>query len=163
MFTLENLRHDKKAAILNLARLHGARAIRVYGSVARGQATEQSDLDLLVEWEPDRSLLDVIGLKQDLEDLLGLDHDVAHGPLRRVHLAADDPNRGARHFHLGDLPAAVAAEADGTRVALAAAQRVDEQLDRVGVGRPGLGRFAQPRRLPHAPALDPGLRRDDER
>ena len=50
MVTLEDLSHDKKAAILNLARLHGARGIRVYGSVARGQATEQSDLDLLVEF-----------------------------------------------------------------------------------------------------------------
>ena len=50
MFTLEDLRHEKKAAILDLARRHGARSIRVYGSVARGQATDQSDLDLLVEW-----------------------------------------------------------------------------------------------------------------
>ena len=83
MVTLGNLRHDKKAAILNLARLHGARAIRVYGSVARGQATEQSDLDLLVEWEPDRSLLDVIGLKQDLEDLLGVTVDI--GSERGLH------------------------------------------------------------------------------
>ena len=77
MITLQNLRHDKKAAILSLAAKHGARGIRVYGSVARGQATELSDLDLLVEWEPDRSLLDVIGLKQDLEDLLGVTVDIA--------------------------------------------------------------------------------------
>ena len=83
MVTLEDLSHDKKAAILNLARLHGARGIRVYGSVARGQATEQSDLDLLVEWEPDRSLLDVIGLKQDLEDLLGVAVDI--GSERGLH------------------------------------------------------------------------------
>jgi uncharacterized protein len=83
MVTLENLRHDKKAAILDLARRHGARSIRVYGSVARGQATDQSDLDLLVEWEPDRSLLDVVGLKQDLEDLLGITVDV--GSERGLH------------------------------------------------------------------------------
>jgi predicted nucleotidyltransferase len=83
MVTLENLREDKKAAILNLSRLHGARGIRVYGSVARGQATEQSDLDLLVEWEPDRSLLDVIGLKLDLEDLLGVTVDI--GSERGLH------------------------------------------------------------------------------
>ena len=83
MVTLEDLSHGKKAAILNLARVHGARGIRVYGSVARGQATEQSDLDLLVEWEPDRSLLDVIGLKQDLEDLLGVAVDI--GSERGLH------------------------------------------------------------------------------
>jgi predicted nucleotidyltransferase len=76
MVTLESLRHDKRAAILEVARRHGARAIRVYGSVARGQATDQSDLDLLVEWEPERSLLDVVGLKQDLEDMLGVTVDV---------------------------------------------------------------------------------------
>ena len=83
MLTLEDLRHDKKAAILDLARRHGARSVRVYGSVARGQATEQSDLDLLVEWEPDRSLLDVVGLKQDLEELLGVTVDV--GSERGLH------------------------------------------------------------------------------
>jgi predicted nucleotidyltransferase len=60
MVSLDNLRHEQRAAVLDLARRHGARSIRVSGSVARGQATEQSDLDLLVEWEPERSLLDVI-------------------------------------------------------------------------------------------------------
>ena len=83
MVSLDNLRHEQRAAVLDLARRHGARGIRVYGSVARGQATEQSDLDLLVEWEPDRSLLDVVGLKQDLEDLLGGTVDI--GSERGLH------------------------------------------------------------------------------
>jgi predicted nucleotidyltransferase len=83
MVSLDNLRHEQRAAVLELARRHGARSIRVYGSVARGQATEQSDLDLLVEWEPDRSLLDVVGLKQDLEDLLGVTVDI--GSERGLH------------------------------------------------------------------------------
>ncbi len=83
MVTLEDLRYDKKAAILELAGLYGARGIRVYGSVARGEAGEESDLDLLVEWEPDRSLLDVIGLKQDLEELLGVTVDI--GSERGLH------------------------------------------------------------------------------
>jgi predicted nucleotidyltransferase len=83
MVSLDNLRHDQRAAVLDLARRHGARSIRVYGSVARGQATEKSDLDLLVEWEPDRSLLDVVGLKQDLEDLLGVTVDI--GSERGLH------------------------------------------------------------------------------
>ena len=55
----------------------------MYCSVARGQATDASDLDLLVEWEPDRSLLDVVGLKQDLEDLLGVTVDI--GSERGLH------------------------------------------------------------------------------
>jgi hypothetical protein len=83
MLSLDNLRHEQRATILDLARRHGARSIRVYGSVARGQATEQSDLDLLVEWEPDRSLLDVVGLKQDLEDLLSVTVDI--GSERGLH------------------------------------------------------------------------------
>ena len=60
MVSLQELRHEKRAAIIDLARRHGARNIRVYGSVARGQANDSSDLDLLVEWAPDRSLLDVV-------------------------------------------------------------------------------------------------------
>ena len=83
MVSLQELRHERRAAIINLARRHGARNIRVYGSVARGQANDSSDLDLLVEWEPDRSLLDVVGLKQDLEDLLGVTVDI--GSERGLH------------------------------------------------------------------------------
>lgn len=60
----------------------------MYGSVARGQATDASDLDLLVEWEPDRSLLDVVGLKQDLEDLLGVTVDI--GSERGLHWFIQD-------------------------------------------------------------------------
>jgi predicted nucleotidyltransferase len=83
MVTLEELRREKRAAILAAARKHGAHEIRVYGSVARGEATDESDLDLLVDWESDRSLLDVIGLKQDLEDLLGVTVDI--GSERGLH------------------------------------------------------------------------------
>jgi uncharacterized protein len=83
MVSLQELRHERRAAIVDLARRHGARIIRVYGSVARGQANDSSDLDLLVEWEPDRSLLDVVGLKQDLEDLLGVTVDI--GSERGLH------------------------------------------------------------------------------
>ncbi len=63
--------HQHREAILELGRLHGARNIRVFGSVARGVAGPDSDLDLLVSFEPGRSLLDFVALKQDLEDLLG--------------------------------------------------------------------------------------------
>jgi len=56
--------------LLRVARLHGATALRVFGSWARGEQTESSDLDLLVDLEAGRSLLDLIAIKQDLEDLL---------------------------------------------------------------------------------------------
>ena len=46
--------------------------MRVFGSVARGTADENSDLDLLVAWEPGRSLLDHAGLVEDLQELLGI-------------------------------------------------------------------------------------------
>ena len=59
-----------------IGRHHGALRLRVFGSRARGTATEGSDLDLLADFEPGRSLLDLIGLKQDLEDFLDCKVDV---------------------------------------------------------------------------------------
>jgi uncharacterized protein len=72
MVTLETLRVEWREEILRLAERHGARSLRVFGSVARGEANENSDLDLLVAWEPGRSLLDHAGLVQDLQELLGV-------------------------------------------------------------------------------------------
>ena len=66
-----------RAEILNVAARHGARNIRLFGSVARGEAGEQSDVDFLVEMEPGRSLLDRAALVVDLEQLLGRRVDVA--------------------------------------------------------------------------------------
>jgi predicted nucleotidyltransferase len=63
--------------ILALAQKHGATNLRVFGSFVHGTMTKTSDLDLLVEFEPRRSLLDLIGLQQDLEALLGVSVDVA--------------------------------------------------------------------------------------
>jgi len=68
--------HEHRTEILQLAREHGAYNVRLFGSVARGEDQPDSDLDLLVEMEPGRSLLDHIALKQDLEGLLGRDVDV---------------------------------------------------------------------------------------
>jgi len=68
---MEALRDHKREEVLRLAESHGARNIRVFGSVARGEASDTSDLDLLVEWEAGRSLLDHVALVQDLEELLG--------------------------------------------------------------------------------------------
>jgi len=61
----------KRDEILRIAAAHGARNLRVFGSVSRCEATERSDVDILVSLEPGRSLLDLIAIKQDLEDLLG--------------------------------------------------------------------------------------------
>lgn len=72
---LEQLRR-RRAEIDRLAVEYGARNVRVFGSVARGDAGPSSDVDVLVEFEPGRSLLDLIGLAQDLEDLLGCRVDV---------------------------------------------------------------------------------------
>ena len=71
-------RHREK--ILELAASHGATEVRVFGSLARGEGTERSDLDLLVTLEEKRSLLDLIGLKQDIEELLHRSVDVVTEP-----------------------------------------------------------------------------------
>lgn len=60
----------KRDEILGIAARHGARNIRVFGSVARGEDRPASDLDLLVDMEADRSLLDLVALQLDLEALL---------------------------------------------------------------------------------------------
>lgn len=60
-----------RAEILALARRYGASNVRIFGSVARGEAGEGSDVDVLVDLEPGRSLLDLAGLHVELEDLLG--------------------------------------------------------------------------------------------
>ena len=62
---------DRRATILQVAASHGARDVRVFGSRAHGAARPDSDVDLLVKLETGRSLLDLIAIKQDLEDLLG--------------------------------------------------------------------------------------------
>lgn len=73
--SLEQLR-QRRAEIVRLAEQFGARNVRVFGSVARGQQRDISDIDILVKFDRGRSLFDLIGLKQDLEDLLGCEVDV---------------------------------------------------------------------------------------
>ena len=72
----EALLKEKREEILRIAARHGARNVWVFGSVARGEADAQSDIDLLVEFEPDRSLLDHAALWLELQELLGCKVDV---------------------------------------------------------------------------------------
>ena len=66
----------KREQILGAARKHGAVSVRLFGSVARGEDVEGSDLDFVVELEPGRSLLDLGGLQAELERVLGCAVDV---------------------------------------------------------------------------------------
>jgi predicted nucleotidyltransferase len=66
----------RRREILEYATAHGARNVRVFGSTATGEVGDASDVDLLVAMEPGRSLLDLVGLWQDLEELLGVRVDV---------------------------------------------------------------------------------------
>jgi len=88
MVSLEALRTERRAEILRLAGVYGAHNLRVFGSVARGEAHEDSDLDLLVAWEPGRSLMDHAGLVQDLQALLGM----------KVHIGTE----GSLHWSVRD-------------------------------------------------------------
>jgi len=72
---IEELR-IRRDEILRVAAQHGARKIRVFGSVARGEADERSDVDFLVDLEKGRSLFDLGGLLMDLQTLLGRPVDV---------------------------------------------------------------------------------------
>lgn len=75
MLAVEDLRR-RRNEILKIAERRGAYNVRIFGSVARGEADERSDVDFLVELEPGRSLLDLGGLLMDLQQLLGHPVDV---------------------------------------------------------------------------------------
>ncbi len=68
-------RHRRE--LLDIARRHGARNVRVFGSTARGEDGPDSDVDLLVDLEPGRTLLDLVALRREMGTLLGVPVDVA--------------------------------------------------------------------------------------
>jgi predicted nucleotidyltransferase len=72
---VEQLR-KQKATILDLAAKYGICSVQVFGSLARGDYRASSDVDLLVDFEPGRSLLDQVGFEQEMEALLGCHVDV---------------------------------------------------------------------------------------
>jgi len=75
VLTLDGLRR-RREEILAVARRRRARRVAVFGSAIRGEARPDSDIDFLVEFDPEASLLDHVGFFQDLEDLLGVGVDV---------------------------------------------------------------------------------------
>jgi predicted nucleotidyltransferase len=78
--TLQELRATKRDEILRIAVRRGARNVRVFGSVARGENDPLSDIDFLVDLEPGRSLFDLSGLLIDLEAALQSEVDVVTEP-----------------------------------------------------------------------------------
>ncbi|MBW2069607.1 MAG: nucleotidyltransferase family protein [Deltaproteobacteria bacterium] len=73
---IRKLLQEKRAELLSICAKYGARRVRVFGSVIRGQADAKSDIDFLVELEPGRSLFDLGGLQYELEQFLGCPVDV---------------------------------------------------------------------------------------
>jgi uncharacterized protein len=71
------LLRERRAEILEIAAKYGAHNVRIFGSVARDEAGPDSDIDVLVDLESGRTLLDHAGLMLDLEQLLGRKVDVA--------------------------------------------------------------------------------------
>lgn len=75
MSTLEMLKQNK-AEILAIAAKHGASNVRIFGSVIRGEDTEESDVDVLVDMASDRSRLDLVRFQQEIEALVDRKADV---------------------------------------------------------------------------------------
>lgn len=73
---IEELVKDKREEIIRIAEMHGAYHIQIFGSVAKGNADINSDIDFLVDMEPERSLFDLGGLQMDLQRILDCKVDV---------------------------------------------------------------------------------------
>ena len=76
MITMDTLTAGKRQSVLDVGRKHGVHSIRVFGSVARGESAELSDVDFLVEFDVGRTLFDLIRFRLELRDLLGTEVDV---------------------------------------------------------------------------------------
>jgi uncharacterized protein len=82
----EELLRSKREQIMRLAESHGAHNVRVFGSVVRGEAGPESDIDLLIDLEAGRSLLQHAALLVELEDLLGRKVDIVTERSLRPHV-----------------------------------------------------------------------------
>lgn len=72
---IEDIIGDKREDILRLAAQYGASNVRVFGSVARGEARPDSDVDFIMKFRDDTNIFDMVGLWQDLTDLMGREVD----------------------------------------------------------------------------------------
>ena len=84
--TLDELRRSKSDEILRIAATYGASHVRVFGLLAGGGNSSSSDVDILVDLDPNRSLMDLGGLLMDLRDVLHLPVDVATEDMLRPKL-----------------------------------------------------------------------------
>ena len=75
--TIGDTIREKREEIISIAGRHGATEVRLIGSVARGEARPDSDIDLLVTWSEGASLLDQAALMLEFEKLLGRKVDIA--------------------------------------------------------------------------------------
>ncbi len=82
---IEDVIGDKREAILRLAAEHGASNVRVFGSVARGEARPDSDVDFIMSFDDHTSIFELVGLWLELKELLE----------REVDLIADHPSGGS--------------------------------------------------------------------
>ena len=82
------LRHHRRE-LLDAARRHGVGRVRVFGSLARGEALPASDVDLLVELAPGRTLLDLAGYRREAQEILGISVDVATRDMLKGRLRAE--------------------------------------------------------------------------
>ena len=73
---MQTIINEQREKILQIAARYGARNVRLFGSTARGDLRPESDVDLLVDLEPDRSLFDLGGLLSEVSELLGREVDV---------------------------------------------------------------------------------------
>jgi predicted nucleotidyltransferase len=87
--TLDEIRSRYRNQIINAAEKRGARNVRIFGSVARGDQRHDSDVDFVVDFEPGRSLLDLTGLWLDLESVLGCKVDVVSSRGLRPRVASE--------------------------------------------------------------------------
>lgn len=77
---MKDLSRDKleeiKDIIIKVLKKHNVKRAAIFGSIARGEATEESDIDIVIEFEGRKSLLDLVDLKLELQELLGKKVDV---------------------------------------------------------------------------------------
>jgi predicted nucleotidyltransferase len=71
----ENISFIRKE-VVSILENHGAKKVSIFGSYARGEQNQESDLDIIVEFSGKKSLLDIVGIEQELSDKLGIKVDL---------------------------------------------------------------------------------------